>query len=325
MVAWALRKSESDKIRPFRIHHDLPALASLLEIAFGDELALTESHMIEEMRQLAAIAPLLRVTSPLNRFLTGYVWVEHGELVGSVSLSEKEGATWMVTNVAVLPEYRGRGIAGRLMDVAIEHVRRRGGRRMWLQVRRDNAVASALYLHSGFVTYDTVHECKLPRHASPTVVGPAPAALRPIRARDARQVYRVVLANTPRRALAHQPVRLSDFRRGLGWRIARFFGLAFGGSEILELVGSQNGEIVAYGRLSGHLGNTPNEVRLYVMAGERGRWEEALLTGLWRLSAGWPRRGCLAYASETHPEALAALQRMGFRTLRVLNQMSLEL
>lgn len=53
-------------------------------------------------------------------------------------------------NIAVAPEYRGRGIAKRLMDAVIEDMRERGVRELFLEVRVTNEVARRLYERYGF-------------------------------------------------------------------------------------------------------------------------------------------------------------------------------
>ena len=57
-----------------------------------------------------------------------------------------------VTNVAVLPEYRRRGIARRLVEALIEEARGRGITRLHLEVRESNTAARTLYESLGFVT-----------------------------------------------------------------------------------------------------------------------------------------------------------------------------
>ncbi|TYP53316.1 ribosomal protein S18-alanine N-acetyltransferase [Thermosediminibacter litoriperuensis] len=55
-----------------------------------------------------------------------------------------------VTNVAVLPEYRGRGIGELLMRSLMDIAWRNGARRMTLEVRKSNYVAQNLYSKLGF-------------------------------------------------------------------------------------------------------------------------------------------------------------------------------
>lgn len=56
-----------------------------------------------------------------------------------------------ITNVAVLEQYRGRGIGGRLIAQAIDTARAAGLKLLTLEVRRSNAPAIALYKKYGFV------------------------------------------------------------------------------------------------------------------------------------------------------------------------------
>lgn len=55
-----------------------------------------------------------------------------------------------ITNVAILPAYRGCGAGTRLMAASIEAALARGATAMTLEVRPSNAPALALYRHFGF-------------------------------------------------------------------------------------------------------------------------------------------------------------------------------
>jgi len=55
-----------------------------------------------------------------------------------------------ITNVAILPEYRGQGIGTKLFGAIIEAVRAKGVTAMTLEVRPSNAPARALYARYGF-------------------------------------------------------------------------------------------------------------------------------------------------------------------------------
>jgi ribosomal-protein-alanine N-acetyltransferase len=74
---------------------------------------------------------------------------ERGRLVGYA-------VCWTVVdqaelgNVAVAPDQRGRGAGRRLVEAALERVRRRGARECFLEVRESNASAQALYRRLGF-------------------------------------------------------------------------------------------------------------------------------------------------------------------------------
>ncbi|KKC30367.1 ribosomal protein S18-alanine N-acetyltransferase [Caldanaerobacter subterraneus] len=55
-----------------------------------------------------------------------------------------------ITNIAVHPEYRGRGIGSRLMEGLIDLAKKNGITSMTLEVRESNLVAQNLYKKFGF-------------------------------------------------------------------------------------------------------------------------------------------------------------------------------
>lgn len=57
-----------------------------------------------------------------------------------------------IDNVAVFPEYRGRGIAAALLTALTEHAKACGGEFISLEVRPSNAAAVQLYEKLGFCT-----------------------------------------------------------------------------------------------------------------------------------------------------------------------------
>lgn len=90
-----------------------------------------------------------RISAPLF----GYVWEEDNKIIGNLTLIpfHREGIwRYLIANVATHPDYRGLGIARRLTQKGIEHVRAQQASSVWLQVRDDNPVAYHLYLDLGF-------------------------------------------------------------------------------------------------------------------------------------------------------------------------------
>lgn len=60
------------------------------------------------------------------------------------------GSTWIVANVGVHPDFRGRGIARMLMQASMQLIQEREGKRVILQVDTDNQMAIRLYESLGF-------------------------------------------------------------------------------------------------------------------------------------------------------------------------------
>ncbi len=76
----------------------------------------------------------------------------NGELAGLVAAycNAPDRGTAFITSVSVLPGWQGRGIASRLMEDCIGHVRRLGFTRIELEVDGGNHAAIKLYLKHGF-------------------------------------------------------------------------------------------------------------------------------------------------------------------------------
>jgi GNAT superfamily N-acetyltransferase len=309
-------------VRPFDPAHDLAALADLIEIAFGRELALTGNRMVQDMRQMALFGPLVSAFNAISPIFSGYVWVEDGLVVGNASVfPAKTPRGWTIANVAVLPAYRNRGIASQLVDVALDHVHQARGRRVLLQVRDDNPQAQAIYLHRGFQAYERVHEMVISPGPWPVVVGAPSLPLRDLRAGDGRRLFGLVSACTPDGVKRVLPLEPRPFSRGLGWRLVRFFRQGLAGKECFELVGASQGDLRAYLKGTVQLLSGPHEIALYVHPNQRGLWEKTLAETALQLLQHAPPRGAKAEISTSHPSAVMALEQIGFRTHRVLQQM----
>lgn len=74
---------------------------------------------------------------------------ESGEIIGYGGL-DVGGETADVMTVAVAPDHRGRGHAGRLVTALEERARARGATGALLEVRADNAAALAVYRRAGW-------------------------------------------------------------------------------------------------------------------------------------------------------------------------------
>lgn len=73
----------------------------------------------------------------------------HGP-VGTVALA-RDGAGFIINGLGVVPERRGRGLGGAILDSCLVVLGRRGADHAALEVDADNAAARALYRSRGFV------------------------------------------------------------------------------------------------------------------------------------------------------------------------------
>ena len=149
--------SSPNQLRPFDVGRDLSAVADLVEACFAETLDTDGRRYVQQMHAAARNPRYLRwaatMADHVSMPLTGFVWEEHGQLVGNLSLipfTYLGRRCYLIANVAVDPVYRRRGIARALTAAALEHARGRGMAEVWLHVREENAAARNLYHSLGF-------------------------------------------------------------------------------------------------------------------------------------------------------------------------------
>lgn len=147
----------TSRIRAIRLREDLRQIADLIELCFSQNIDPEGLEYIRHIRQTAAnfSGLILDNTTPENSSLPfhGYVWLENNQIIGNVTLIPlrgKEKGSYFIANVAVHPDYRGRGIGRQLTERAVRHVREHQGVQVFLQVRDDNEVAIKIYRNLNF-------------------------------------------------------------------------------------------------------------------------------------------------------------------------------
>ncbi len=313
-------------LRPFHPWRDLGQVADLVALAFADELSPIGQEIIAEMRRWAAWGPLLWLFSLPDPFMTGFVWEENGRIVGNLSLSlaNPSAGYWVISNVAVHPTYRRRGIARELLEAALELARAQGGRTVLLQVRADNEAACQLYLGYGFTCYHT--RVEMQRAADTAYVRatdePPPQWCK-VRWRDRAVIRQLILAATPAAVRQYQYSPEADFRGITGWSLDDWLGDLLAGKRTYWQFVPMASHAAAL--LEAQRGPRYHRLAFLVHPEERGKLEKAAVQqGLWLLS-GSPRRPILSSAPASALEAIEALVVWGFAEVRRLDQMKLEL
>ena len=120
-------------LRP-AVEDDLSEIVRIERACFADPW--TE----ESFRRLTAGEPAIFLVAvfPPNSAIAGY----------AIGFSVGEDAE--VLNVAVDPSFRGKGLAGQMLDAVLIELAARGVRAAFLEVRESNSAARALYGSRGF-------------------------------------------------------------------------------------------------------------------------------------------------------------------------------
>ena len=327
MIFATARVSASEGfVRPADPARDMGAIADLIEVAFGPELAQTGNTLVADMRSLAALGPLLTVVEHVAPFAGGFVWEQDGRVVGNVTATPESMAAgrWFVSNVAVHPAFQGRGIARRLMEATLESIRQRHGRCVVLQVRTDNEPAQRLYRRLGFRRFDTIAELVrpglLPSRTRPRVPG-----IRRLHGDDWQALFDLARAATPPEVQRVRPIEARAFRPTWTRRLQEWFNSLLSGQQTLRWGVEDNGRLVAAVSILAQGAANTARLDLAVRPEARGPLEAPLADYGLAVLADWVPHAIATTVSTSHAEALQALQGRNFTTLRSLDQLILDL
>ncbi len=313
-------------IRMMNPERDLEGLANLLEEAFGYDLSQEGRELLRELRLLGKMGPLggllFALDSALRGEFKGFVWDEGGKVAGNVSVSQTGWDRWHISNVAVAPAYRSRGIARRLMQTALTYIWEQGGRWVTLQVREDNPVAISLYKSLGFEELGKIAEMELEAPAKPFPPGDQAADFDLSRWMDE---YELAMESIPPGLLwlerprpeGFRPLSFNPFLNRLAY-LAQGYDL----HHVMVLKGE---EMVATAALWKSLWGKRHKLQFLIHPEVRGEVEEALARSILKPLAK-PFRG-VAYTKipAEYEELIQVLEKAGFKTARVLVQMRLDL
>lgn len=213
-------------LREFVLPADFKTMLDLLPRSFQypenpewnfdqDEL----ESMMDSLSGIRRLWPLVRliqmVTPSLRDVMRGFVWEEDGKPVGLTNVM-RMGTTdrWMIANVSVLPEYRRRGIARKLVEASASLARQRGAKSIVLDVIAGNTPAYALYESLGFEHYagnvQLIHDGGNSVRPVPLPSGYEVQATSPT---DWRPRYELAQRITPPAEQKYLPVEAGRFRQ----------------------------------------------------------------------------------------------------------------
>jgi ribosomal protein S18 acetylase RimI-like enzyme len=326
-IAWSRAESEEGLV-PFDGRRHLRQVAELIGAVFADELDANGRGALQEMEVVSRLSPVLGgllSTSFFNEFMLGYVWVESGRVVGNVTFqrTEMSGTRWRISNVAVTPDRRNRGIARALMQATLREIAARGGSWSTLQVRVDNPPARRLYQNLGFspVCEDGLWQrppVPITLPASDSGDGLMGVSWRPLRQRD--WPNRLELARAARTQLAYwaEPVDAGRYEPSLSRMIGELAGSLTGFQHVARWGAWRDGELL--GAVEAVAANAGQRHRLDFdvrPSAPEGLAHKIVEVGLRTLGGATIRPIAIEHSGDDRL-GVAALEANGFRPQRVL-------
>ena len=348
MVAQAVRQRKAfSGLRPVDPSRDMAQIAALMEEAFGEDLTRQSREALREMKMMSRFGPFLwlldRISPGFHESFRGFAWVEEGRIVGNVNVGRigPYSPRWLISNVAVRPDYQGQGIAHHLVQAAIDLAKEHGGKWAILQMYTDNAPARKLYQHLGFEQITAVTELRLER-VRPAAFAPAKSSSTGLRrAQSSRsgqayvlrrrsysewqKEYDLASAVTSKEAQWLNPVHAAHFMVGLDQRLSRWLSNLIAGRKEHRLAVEEGGRFIATLTVQVSRWRGEHSLELMVHPDHRGQLEEMLITKALSILGGYPKRGVAVSHPAKHQEAIEALKLRGFIEKRTLAQMRLAL
>lgn len=322
-------------VRPFDIARDLRPVAELIAEAFATELDERGVAALREMRVMSRLGGVLgvlnRTTGELQDFFGGFVWVEDGKVVGNITVqrADKFGSRFQIANVAVAPPYRGRGLSRKLMERALDYVREQGGRWAVLQVYAHNQVARTLYDHMGFEevggSVDMLAE-RIPP------AWPAPGSIPHFRSfapGEWQPLYELANKQLGTAAQWWRAVRRADFELPIEQQVGEWFWRALGRRDVyrrcIQPVYTANAPFEAALIVEAQRWGGRHRLQLWVRPEKYGSHERALVAWVLNTLQDYPRLPVQTTISKDHLAAQEVLQQAGFRSLRTLLTLRLDM
>ncbi len=294
----------------------LKEVVRLLENTFGDVIDKPDRAPLHEMRWLAALAPWLGgwVLAPgiYGLAIIGFVWLEEGHVVGHAMVHQVDltGERWQISNVAVAPPYRNRGIGRALMTAALDYIRARRGVWAILQVRSNNEPAIHLYRSLGFSPFGGETRWKLEITTPPTIT-----------AAQGRKLHRVEF----RHEHEVEALRKHCFGEASAWwwqdRMPSFAAKSVG-HWIRRLIGRAvhqrrgfwyHGRLIAFADIYVDKKYQSGEFLLLVDRTHWGQWEKTLLLEILQYIYTWGGRTAYTQTPSDYPPLRSVIQSLGFQ------------
>ena len=307
----------SQAIRPINLGRDVPAVMRLLNTVFSPTLDAEGRRALNSMNSTPAF--LMRLHSFSSKTAAGFVFEADDKLVGNVSIipTKIHGRT-IIANVAVLDEYRRRGIARQMMDAALDHLYNRGIGTVLLQVDVHNEGAIKLYETLGFKTMGSTTYWLAGQSQIRSLSNPSAVDIRQLRSQDGAAAYELDRRVYPLDLNWPDPIRPNVYKPSM-WQLLDGF---INGRQSESWAIHDDKKLVAVGSIRSEWGR-PHKLSLRIDPNERGRLTLPMLSKLLRRATYLRRRSI----SVEHPmnDALVHeyLLAANFRAKRQLATMKL--
>ncbi|MHA1200026.1 MAG: GNAT family N-acetyltransferase [Candidatus Heimdallarchaeaceae archaeon] len=217
-------------LRTWNFEEDHENVSELLGLVFEEELESKGLEMKNVFDEYKSFLPFFKIMGLFNKnfkhTLDGFV-IENseGRIIASVNLSYSI-YYWEISMVATHPDYRRKGLARKLVTLAVRHAKELGAKLCVLEVKEINKPAYNLYRSLQFIHYDSVSRYKLEHEKLSSIVPiilPKEYDFRELeRNKKTNQSrYELDIRSTPEETLLFQPISKKKYHKSLLIKLIR--------------------------------------------------------------------------------------------------------
>ncbi len=310
------QKSPESGLHLMNPRRHLKEVARLLEETFSDVIDKPDRAPLQEMRWFAILARWLGnwVLGPgvYGSSVVSFVWLEEGRVIGHAMTHRLDpaGDRWQISNVAVKPAYRNRGIGRALMMATLDYIRSQRGLWAVLQVRENNRPAVHLYEGLGFSPIGGEIRWKLDLNALSVKQPLRYRKLRRVKFQHAHEVealHKRCLGDTS--TWWWQDRRPTLTTKNMGYWLRNLIGRAVHQRQGFWY----NGHLIAFADIYVDTKYHMGEFSLCVDRAYWGHWEETLLLEILAQIRTWGGRIVYTQTLDDYPPLQTAVQTLGFQ------------
>jgi len=337
------KKKVASGMRPFDVGRDLRPVSRLIARAFSTELDSGGMAILREMRWMGHFSGLIRTlnhaTGEFDDYFSGFIWEEDNKVVGNITVQrgDSSGKRWQIANVAVSPDYRGRGIARRLLQQALTHIKQSGGQWAVLQVYESNQAARNLYDQSDFEQVDGYAELAMDRvqkGAYPTSTETITEKLATFNTNHWQELYDLAHNQCGEQGQWWRALNRNDFYISFEQELEEWFWRMMGRERIyrrcIQTLVPKNNVFSSYQReryncrfeaalvLKAQRWRGYHEMKLWARPEHHGKYEDTLVQWALSMLQEYPRWPIRVTLNTHYQAAMTSLQQHGFENVRTL-------
>jgi len=315
---------KKDLIRPAK-YNDFETIKQIFGVAFDEEYKQRGVDIVQRISKLQQFYPVLKVLAifpnPYQHIFNVYVYEQEEKVIGLIQISprNKEQTQWHIENIAVLPDYRGRGIAHDLINYVCETYGKKGALRFTLEVDIKNKSVIKLYESLGFRHYCTVYYYRLPVSKAtgklPENIS-LPFSIRPYKSSDCHALFDLYMASIPVELRTVEQRVLADFQENTFEYFYKHLKeqLKYSGNEHLVIENPKNkSDIIASLTITAQYRKLPHVIRVLIHPAYNEMLTEKLINYAISYLSKYPPRQILIAALEQQKEKRNALETLNFK------------